>query len=309
MLSAVAAIYGTDDRRDAFEVPKAAKLAPAIAVSVPDIYFQANANSYSIVPDPIKDFGLCSEERFQDQYSMGLCTGFLIAPRILVTAGHCQGNTGIDRLSNEYCAAFRWIFDYGLKNGQPYKYDAITANRVYKCVRSYRNEVLENYPYDLGRVGQLTDFAVIELDRDVEGVEPLTLGASPMSDGGVVFTIGHPWGMPAKFSGDAKVGHSHFKVSFSSTLDTLRGNSGGPVFNERSEVVGILMGGHQMDDNEGNAQCVSINRCDDQAQNCTVKSQLFPFSEIQRIEAVLPYLPRRSDQRLGRLSGQFGSRF
>jgi V8-like Glu-specific endopeptidase len=302
IVAATAAIYGPDDRREVLDVARASRLAPAIAVSVPEIYFIKKSTPAAIVPDAMKDFGLCSTERFLDQFSMGLCTGFLVAPRILVTAGHCQGNMGINRLSDQYCAAFLWVFDYNLKGGNSYNYDSIPADKIYRCVRSIHNEVLENYPYNLARVGELTDFSVIELDRDVEGVEPLRLGTSPRQNVGMVFTIGHPWGLPAKYSGMAKVGHSHFSVSFSSTLDTLRGNSGGPVFNEQSEVVGILMAGHQNDDDDGKAQCTSINRCDEQAQNCTVKSQLFPFSEIQRIESVLPYLPVRSEARFSRNS-------
>lgn len=301
VVPAFAAIYGTDDRVEVRE-SNAARLAPSVAVLVPGALLAENADHFSFEAESMHAFDLCQREKFKDQYSMGNCTGFLVGPRILVTAGHCQGNTGINSVADQYCAAFSWVFDYNLRDGKPFAYNEIPADKVYRCVRSLRNEFIENFPYDLSRVGTLSDFSVIELDRDVEGAEPLILGASPRQNGEEVFTIGHPWGLPAKYSGLAQALRTESTESFGSTLDTLSGNSGGPVFNERLEVVGILIGGHQNDTDQG-AQCVSLNRCDEGAENCSAKSQLFPFSDIQRIESVLRYLPVRTEA--GLLRNQF----
>jgi hypothetical protein len=54
-----------------------------------------------------KDNGytFCEGERFVDQPSPGSCSGFLIAPDLLVTAGHCS-------LVQDFCSKFRWVFGF-----------------------------------------------------------------------------------------------------------------------------------------------------------------------------------------------------
>ena len=52
-----------------------------------------------------KDIEISEEVRFLDQPAIGSCTGFLIAPDILVTAGHCIN-------SLEEANQFVWVFDY-----------------------------------------------------------------------------------------------------------------------------------------------------------------------------------------------------
>jgi V8-like Glu-specific endopeptidase len=59
-----------------------------------------------------------------------------------------------------------------------------------------------------------------------------------------VFTIGYPFGTPAKVSPNARVSISNpAKQSYLTTLDVFEGNSGSPVFNLKNEVVGILIAG------------------------------------------------------------------
>jgi len=40
-----------------------------------------------------KEYGLCPEEPFRDQPTGPSCSGFLVTPEIVVTAGHCVRNT------------------------------------------------------------------------------------------------------------------------------------------------------------------------------------------------------------------------
>src|SRR5690606_25377246 len=47
----------------------------------------------------------CSSERFTEQPNPGMCSGFLIAPDLIATAGHCV------TLDN-FCEEYEWVFDY-----------------------------------------------------------------------------------------------------------------------------------------------------------------------------------------------------
>jgi hypothetical protein len=57
---------------------------------------------------PLKTFKtireLCDGERFEEQYSLPVCTGFLVAPDLMVTAGHCLNKINYHNKA--------WIFGY-----------------------------------------------------------------------------------------------------------------------------------------------------------------------------------------------------
>ncbi|MFH0824320.1 MAG: trypsin-like serine protease, partial [Pseudomonadota bacterium] len=88
------AIYLVDDRKDIYELPKTDPKRLA-ADSVVALFKAAgikdNGDGTSTLVT--KSFGqaqrLCLKERFRDQPVGGDCTGFLVAPDIIATAGHC----------------------------------------------------------------------------------------------------------------------------------------------------------------------------------------------------------------------------
>ena len=282
---ASAAIYGSDDRSEA-----TGPLASAVAIQVAGHFIESNVDGSLRITggQSLKRMGLCEGERFSAQTSIGLCTGFLLAPNLLVTAGHCASNAGVNSASEAYCEAFKWVFDYRLKSERAPDLARVAANRVYSCRRVIHAEVVETEaPVPLQSTDS-RDFAVIELDRAVEGIEPLKLAPHSAKLGDEVFTIGHPWGMPAKHSGFAAIG-TVLKHVAAAALDTQGGNSGGPVFNASGEVVGVLVGGYQFDTVKSGT-CHKFVRCDERGQNCDRASSLFPFSEITKVEIVKPFL-------------------
>lgn len=287
-----AAIYGTDDRQDVKDVPFLKKIAPAVAVQVSNVFLENNSDGTIKVTDVVtqQKMGLCASEKFSNQPSVGDCTGFLVSPTILITAGHCNSNVGIDSVSDEYCKSFSWFFDYNVKKDGSVNYLNVPQNKIYHCIRAIRTENIEIYPYDLLKIGTAPDFAVLELDRPVEGVEPLTISKQKPVAGDLIYTVGHPWGLPAKYSGSAKVINANYKEIVSVALDTLGGNSGGPVFNSQNQIVGILTSGHQNDAYMTTEGCERLNTCDDEGKNCVAPSELFPFNEVQHIEIIFPYL-------------------
>jgi V8-like Glu-specific endopeptidase len=294
-----AAIYGSDDRSDVKDIPGMSKLAQAVAVQVPQLFLEKKENGHYAVQgvESYAESGaslICPEERFSRQPSLGSCTGFLVAPQILVTAGHCMANEGINSTTEEYCQAFAWIFDYNVKASGSAEYRDIPSRFVYRCKRVLWAELLSTDDSRPELVGKGRDFAIVELDRTVEGITPLRLANTRPQVGERIFTIGYPNGLPAKHSGLSPV-LEHYENIFSAALDTLGGNSGGPVFNAKNDVVGILVAGHQTDTYRSDRACYKVNTCDENGRNCRVTSKLFPLSQAQWLDPLRPYLTRRAN--------------
>ena len=65
-----------------------------------------------------------------------------------------------------------------------------------------------------------------------------------VADDEKVYVLGHPSGLPLKYAPGAQVRGNDDPSFFVANLDTYGGNSGSPVFNERTgEVEGILVRG------------------------------------------------------------------
>lgn len=299
--SATAAIYGSDDRRDINQVPWLRPLAVSIANAVPNNFLEKNSDGTYRILDVEKLGGsstafACMNERFAQQPTFGNCTGFLVGDRYVVTAGHCVVNTGIvdNDIASPYCAAFTWYFDYNLNIAGQTNHQKIPASRIYGCKRIIRAENIELPSPPRANYGR--DFAIMELDRPVaKDMIPLTLKSdrSLIRNGQQVFTIGHPSGLPAKYSGPGPIISTENEFHFATLLDTLGGNSGGPVFNGKNEVVGILVSGHPIDYYKDRTGCNRANVCSADGKSCNENSKfqdLETSNSVQYIDAVLPYL-------------------
>ena len=291
--TAGAVIYGTDAQRDIYEVPRLITAARSVAVAVPNLFLRREKDDTYTVTDTesLEADGVCADERFAGQPSMGVCSGFLLGDRYLVTAGHCVLPNGIvDNEDHPFCQAFSWYFDYNLKRPGEFPAQAIPASRIYGCKRIIRAENLQ-----LGPIAG-NDFALIELDRAVSSdIEPLSVAPLAVRPGDLLYTLGHPLGLPAKYSGLSPVLRLDQPYYFSVNLDSLSGNSGGGVFNLNGEVVGILVSGYQFDfvDDKA-AACERMNRCDNDGRNCLMETTVDQRSDyVQNIQTVLPYLPKQ----------------
>lgn len=238
-------IYGNDDRVevDFYKDNSFIEKAQSIAIRISKRKLSEDRNDPSKIIFPFTTLeksnpSLCKDERFIEQYSIGTCSGFLVGPKTLVTAGHCMVN-------EDECKNNRWVFGF--------KYDSkdFNVNQVYSC----KSITSQRYKYTEKEV---SDYAVIELDREVVGYKPLKLrkfGRVLLKTPLVV--IGHPMGLPMKATDGAVVSRmndierenpiksfflrSHY---FTANLDSYGGNSGSPVFNARNgEVEGILVQG------------------------------------------------------------------
>lgn len=221
-------IFGEDNRLDVYEVSNSLfkKLAESTAgmVAKKDIVLQGS--SVFLKSKTLQENGMCASERFANQPTPVYCSGFLVAPNILATAGHCM-------VTQKDCDDYAWIFGYKInaKDQAP----KVLENNIYNC----KKVLVQALDEESG-----VDHALIELDRSVIDRSPLQVkkaGTASVDDELVI--IGHPSGLPLKVADGAKV-RSLEENFFVANLDAYGGNSGAPVFNAKTGVVeGILARG------------------------------------------------------------------
>lgn len=292
-----ASIFGADDRVDVISPSAAAGLGQATAIGVNTGLITVRPDGrLDLYSDPMDEL-LCSDQRFiKQRYLSFNCSAFLIAPDVLVTAGHCQANPG-EMHKNEpegYCKVFDWLFDFQVDETGVAPTKNISADRLYHCKRTIFaiNE----------SVAPFRDFAIIQLDRPVAGRKPLKIAQAPVVLGDAVSMIGYPMGLPMKYAGNARVKFNDpSAMAFVANLDSFDGNSGSAVFNARDELVGILVGGTPSLSRfeRPGEKCNVLNRCDDNGENCLMpdtdpKAKLPGFqavgSDVQRIGPVIEVL-------------------
>jgi len=223
-------IYGDDNRMDVFESTFSdfVTLSKSTAAMIPPKNLKAlNNNEVEVFGGTLESRGICEKEKFSQQITAANCSGFIVAPNILVTAGHCIK-------SQTDCASHKWVFDYKVQYTDQSNV-VVPATSVYSCKKIIARS-LDQLSKD--------DYAVIELDRNVQDRKPLTFRRKGKITGNTsVAVIGHPTGLPTKIADGAKVRSLQAKF-FVTNLDTYGGNSGSAVFNVKTKTVeGILVRG------------------------------------------------------------------
>lgn len=235
------AIYGDDDRMDVFETTSNLhrNLSASTAAMITKWSFdEVNSSEYLLIARTLEESGKCSSEKFAKQPVAASCSGFLVGKNKLVTAGHCMA-------SQVSCDNSLWVFDYKVTYSDQSEV-IVDKSKVYKCKKIIKTSL---NAVDGG------DYAVIELDGDVEGREPLKFRTSgTLKVGDELVVIGHPSGLPTKIAAGAQVKRID-DTYFYANLDTYGGNSGSAVFNSTTGVVeGILVHGQSdyiFDDTKG----------------------------------------------------------
>tara|TARA_Y100000768_G_scaffold388896_1_gene388436 strand:+ start:8327 stop:9232 length:906 start_codon:yes stop_codon:yes gene_type:complete len=288
-------IFGTDNRQAVYPYSSTQKYARSVAVGVINSLWSENGRGgLELLVDPLSE-RMCASERFSYNPSVSYaCTGFLIAEDVLVTAGHCGTHvrTEIRDETKNYCEAYTWLFDYQETRPRKINTNHINKDNLYRCKKIL---YAVNDEGDLGR-----DFAIIKLDRKVKGRTPLKIASHSPAQGDAVSMLGHPMGMPMKYTHSAYI-FEFFNQSynFKTNLDAFAGNSGSPVFNKNMEVVGVLVAGNPSLSTyyDKKKKCERYNRCDNNGRNCieqNIGEEGFPhtYSKVQKISKYLDELKR-----------------
>lgn len=304
------AVFGTDDRIDLYQAndPRFITWARSSAGMINNDLLQKISNGESL--QTLEDIGVsvsgfnlfknevCPETPFKDQPVAAACTGFLVAPDIIATAGHCMKESF-------YCENFSWAFDYKLdSSGQA----TIKNENIYHCVEIlaqklvYPKKIFDQAEYDYWLqitspnnpsnipepkpigidYSQDNDYALIRLDRPVIGREPLKFRTTGKIELGTkLVIIGHPSGLPTKITTNGEVVVNDHNNLFYANIDAFTGNSGSPVFNAETGLIeGIHVQGGDPFEYDETRDCYYIKSYDNNVTDFKT------LSGITRITAV-----------------------
>lgn len=249
-------VYEKDNRKEFYEIKdqKIKNLSLATValfdtfllnpVDSAETLFEVNAETLG------EGYQLCSTEKYLDQSIGAFCSGFLIAPDIIISAGHCV-------TSQSSCEDTQFVFDYKFSKKTQTQIQ-ISKNSIYSC----KKLMAQNESFVL-------DYSIIKLDRPVTDRKPLKLRTKgEIKKDTEIFITGHPSGIPLKITqGGAKVSQVE-NTYFLTNLDAFQGNSGSAVVNSIThEVEGILVNGETDYIYDLQNSCNIINVCL-KATNC-----------------------------------------
>lgn len=281
MRNAEKVIYGTDDRKDLYNVsdPLILRDAESVVALIHSGDLTDNGDGTSTIRT--RNFGsaynLCASEPFRNQPTAAFCTGFLVDPSFVATAAHCVDASSI--------STTRFVFGFQMAS-QNTATTRISNNEIYRGIRLTGRQ--------LGTDG--TDWAVVQLDRPVLNHPYVHIRRTgKIANSTSVHVIGHPCGLPKKYAPDAYVRENNHSRYFVANLDTYGGNSGSPVFNQNThEVEGILVRGET--DFVQNGSCNVSRVCPMtgcRGEDCTRTTE---FDEIvpKNIHDFIPFNPARA---------------
>lgn len=228
--SGAGVVYGEDSRREV-RADDALSVAQRRAAEATAAFFPANRlvpeeGGFRVsAPTLAQANRLCEGVPFREQTSASYCSAVLIAPNRILTAGHCLP------VNAETCNGQRLVFGWTLERG-----NKLGADDVYGCTRVLRLE-------RDGGEAERPDMALVELDRDVVGREPVPVSFEDLKAGEAVFGAAYPNGIPLKlFDGSIfqpAAGTPYAKAE----IDTFSGGSGGPIFSMDGTLRALLIGG------------------------------------------------------------------
>ena len=247
-------IYGSDNRREINEAPGVfQQLAKSTVTLVrsDQIVEGSKANHFKLIgPSFWAKEDLCKDEPFREQKMVAQCSAFLIAPDIVATAGHCIRD-------EHHCKTLAFVFDVEMKD-ENFDYE-ISKSNFYSC-----GELIER----VEDKGTKVDYALVRLNKKTNRT-PLKYRTSGKVDmNAEMAVIGHPYGIPKKYTDNGFVVKNDHPSYFSADLDTYSYNSGSPVFNVNTrEVEGILVRGELDFEYDEVEKCNRSRVCDSSTCN------------------------------------------
>ena len=229
------AIFGADDMREAKTYDNFTRSVTTLVHknSIDGNYVLAYTLEESLKRQYETD-NISTDIRFLDQPTFGSCTGFMISPDLMVTAGHCIDYGNYKDWSVVFDYTSEQKFEPLVKGGNKIGYKKyISSSDLYKVKEVLTTKLDENTS---------SDYCVVRLDRPVTR-RPFRFRTAykvPYTD--EMTTIGSPKGLPLKKVEGAKVVRNLSDEYFVTDLDGFPGNSGGPVFNSSEGFFGFIEG-------------------------------------------------------------------
>lgn len=221
-------IYDIDDRQDIYQVKNNEVLPNSMATTslwrFTDVlhkgtYYKLNTQEFGY------KYMLKPGTRFYNQPIGAFCSGVLVAPDIIATAGHC--------IKEPLAVYGSPVFVFGYQMDGP-RTPVTMVNKVYIAEKIIARKLL--------KTGE--DFCLIKLKEPVKYIRPVTLSTDQVKKGDKLYMLGHPTGLPQKYTPNGIVNNVD-GFTYTVTLDAFGGNSGSPVFNKKHELVGLLVRGAQ----------------------------------------------------------------
>ncbi len=181
---------------------------------------------------------LGENEPFGKEKVLGFGTGFLVTENTLLTVAHniTQENAP-DQVDHVRMTDAYIVFDYYMEDSDHCK-EAFEKSQVYTIKKVLDHAYLRGQSWE--------DWALVKLDRKVEGRKPLTISHRQVQNSVELYMLGYPNGLPMKFTDCATIMNNTPLTYFECKVDAFGGNSGSPLCRiDNGEVVGILGEGNE----------------------------------------------------------------
>jgi len=264
-------IYGDDNRLDIYQETDTnlVKLADSTVALFESSSLTKTETGYALAPVSFgQQYGLCPSQPFVDEPVGAFCSGALVAPDLVISAGHCIWN-------QSDCDNVKFVFGFAVKSTSIYPNEFPDAD-VYGCKEIVSRTMTSN-----------ADYSVLRLERAVTNHTPLPINrGTALNVGDDIGVIGYPAGMPVKISYGATVRTADPTLAYYVTnLDTFGGNSGSPVFNAKTgNIEGILVRGDADFLYNSSLGCYESHVCP--ADGCRGE-------DVTRISEVLNFVPQQ----------------
>jgi hypothetical protein len=278
----------------------------------------------------IVHYPFCAGEAFDSQYTAPACSGFLIGPDLVATAGHCfdalqfgadaSGSLDPAELTRS-CSNLSFVFGFTKEtiNAATATATVPTANH-YRCtgVVEARLDVTKNATGTT--ITDQRDWAVFRLDRAVTGRKPHAFRRiGKVAPREALSVVGHPGGLPMKVAANGKVeapqsGRPEWNYLWNTRLflhsaDTEGGNSGSPIINSGTGMVeGIHTAspGSFQADKTVTPACARWKKCTSTGCGAVPEPQWGEAIRTPHIRSLAPSLaPKLFDQRTAIVDGTF----
>lgn len=225
--------YGFDTRQDITDTLPQHYLTSSkmVFALIEKKYFQNNGSSFHLNNQGLyaNVYKLCNTEKFAGQNVYANCTAFAISQNTIASAGHC--------ISKYNFHDYLLVTDFTLSNLNYFdSHGGIPADNVYEITGVLDSKVL----------GDQIDYSIFTVNKVIPNDRIVKLSNKTSYDfNDKFYVIGFPCGLPMKICSDASFRLNNNPYFFQISSDTYGGNSGSPVFNEKTdEVEGILVRGN-----------------------------------------------------------------